>query len=462
MAEAFDLFTLGELQPKSLTEPARNDPLKLTLYELKSGMTIRAYLDLEQRFGQLDDKKCEWLKHNFTGARIALQRDGQAFDLALSEILPGDVPQKIFGFPHSLDHLTQVNDRLLAELGRQGFTAFEVQPKASEPDHAEALAQANQLVSQAKQGKETRKKATVAVETLFDSLASGAPNLEAVETLVEEIIENSNVEAMAALATLKQADHTYAHCVDVGAIFTMVYQRITEMTGKPSSFKDLQETLLSAILHDIGKSLIPKEILESSVQFDKDSEEMKALRSHAEKSRNLLADLGLPEVTVNMGHYHHVKVDTEIYTSYPKGLEFDDATYEARLLAIIDIYQALTGRRSYKKSWTAAAALRYIDALVDVEYDERAFDDFSKVMGLYPVGSLVQLSDGRLGFVMNVPTGDLERPKVAVFQDAQGNALTHELVDLAKQSELSIQRDLDPIDTLGEAALDRFVELQLS
>ncbi len=426
-------------------------------------MTIRAYLGLDEKFGPLDAHKLEWVKHNFSGTKVLISRSGKERECSVNELAETDLVLRVFGFPAALGHLVNVNDRLLSELAKENFNRFMVLPAASKLDRVQKVAEANQLVEKAKAGAKVRNHAAVAIESLMDGLAQGKGDIKAVEKLVEQIVENSYMDAMSALATLKQSDQTYGHCVDVGAIFAGTYQKICERSGRISAFKNLQEALLAALLHDVGKSSISKEILESPEAFEKDSPQIRLLRSHPDKSRELLEQMGLPKVAVEMGWMHHVKVDTAIFSSYPKNLAYEQVCYEAKLLAIIDVFQALTGRRPYKKSWTAPAAMRYLDALVGVEFDEVAWEDFSRVLGLYPVGSLVQLSDQSQAFVMNVPEGDLERPLVVLLTDASGNRLGQsKVLDLSLETSLKIAKELDPIEILGEDALEQFLSLKAS
>jgi len=92
-----------------------------------------------------------------------------------------------------------------------------------------------------------------------------------------------------------------------------------------------------------------------------------------------------------------------------------------------------------------------------------AWEDFSRVLGLYPVGSLVQLSDQSQAFVMNVPEGDLERPLVVLLTDASGNRLGQsKVLDLSLETSLKIAKELDPIEILGEDALEQFLSLKAS
>jgi HD-GYP domain-containing protein (c-di-GMP phosphodiesterase class II) len=78
--------------------------------------------------------------------------------------------------------------------------------------------------------------------------------------------------------------------------------------------------LLATFLPDIGKARIPKEILTSTKRFESDGSEMREIRKHPALRADLLSRAGMPEVIVNMAHYHHVKLDETMTSSYPEGI----------------------------------------------------------------------------------------------------------------------------------------------
>ncbi len=139
----------------------------------------------------------------------------------------------------------------------------------------------------------------------------------------------------------------------------------------------------------------------------------------------------------------------------------NDVIYETRLLSIIDVYQALVGKRSYKKSWTPPAAVRYIDALAGVEYDLEAWEDFLSIMGKYPIGSLVELSDNTSAFVVTVPEQDFKSPCVVRVLDENGQEISeHRLIDLRTES-VTIVKELDCTDVFGAKGLEVFSGIQI-
>ncbi|MBU3915077.1 hypothetical protein KKA14_06030, partial [bacterium] len=151
--------------------------------------------------------------------------------------------------------------------------------------------------------------------------------------------------------------------------------------------------------------------------------------------------------------------------SYPEGCKYENVLFETRLLSIVDAYQALVGRRKYKRSWSPPATMRYIDALSGVEYDLEVWELFLGSMGLYPKGSLVELTNNALGFVVSVPKNgeDLERPIIAVVRNEYGEDLTHhDLVNLQEEKSLSISKDLDNQEIFGNNALEVFMSIEVA
>jgi len=136
---------------------------------------------------------------------------------------------------------------------------------------------------------------------------------------------------------------------------------------------------------------------------------------------------------------------------------------ETRLIGIVDVYQALVGKRSYKKSWAPPAAMRFLNNLSDIEFDIDAWDSFYQIMGKYPVGSLVELNDGSVAFVEQPAGADLDKPQVALVRDTKGEDLTtNPLIDLLEEPRIKIVRDPDNHEVLGDASLEIFTSLKIT
>lgn len=457
------------------------------LQDLKPGMTISAYTGFHPHYQALDQKTCKFLQLNFKKSKATIIRNKENREIPVEMLRENDALLRIYAFPPELEKLLVVNDKLIDALKSRGFLEFSVTLEKLEKEeqkelqaaislvkqvslssferqehYRQAKADAERLVHELEENVVTRRKTSQAIETIMDNARQGKIGYQDINEFVDRITKNASAEAMSAIVSLKQSDQTYDHCVDVGVIFQSSYTKLLDNIGKKSIFESANKILLAGFLHDFGKSKIPKDILDSTVRFERESPEMKLMESHPKFGADLLSGMNMPDNFINLAFYHHVKRDTTMNSCYPKGVAYDKVIFESRLLSIIDAYQALVGRRKYKKSWSPPAAIRYIDALAGVEFDMQAWEEFLKVVGLYPKGSLVELNDHTVGFVMNTPQSDLKRPQVAIVRNAAGEDLEHHtLIDLEIERDLSITKDLDIEETFGQDALNVFTSIQI-
>ncbi len=442
--------------------------MEVGVSDLSEDMLIQAYTGFDSKFSSMDEKTVLWIRHNFKGATSIVERNSEKKSIPIEQINIGDTLHMISKLPSSLINISQVNKQLAAELERRGFLKFKVQKAVATADKKlggmeKSKDQANQFVEKVKESISMCKHATEAVENLLDSARQGKTDTKDIEAYVDNMTNNESADAIGAIISLKENDQVYAHCIDVGVIFQTTYFEIIKLRGETSIFKDDKEAMMAAFLHDIGKAKVPKEILNSTAPFKKNSKEMELIRSHPETGAEMLASMGMPDYFSNMAHYHHVKFDSTMASSYPKDVKDDEIMFATRLLALIDAYQALTAGRSYKKSWTPPAVMRYLDATAGVEFDLSLWQDFQKVMGHYPRGSFVKLSDGTYGFVMTVPEKDVLRPQVAVVRNADDEDLQNQyLVDLQIEKELSIIQDIDAKTIYQNKALEVLSKININ
>jgi putative nucleotidyltransferase with HDIG domain len=435
--------------------------------ELKEGMIILAYTGFNEKYKILDENTCKWVQHNFKGSSTVVVRADKEASIPVSEMSVGDHLNTIENLPTSLGHITRVNKKLVEELRKRGFVKFTVKlpskvPSAKNENQKAAIEEANLFVHKVKENIKVCESATHAVENLIDNARQGKTNIKDVESCVDNITGGESADAIGAIISLKTNDQVYAHCVDVAVVFSTTYFEIVQLRGFKSAFKDEKEAMLAAFLHDIGKAKVPKEILDSTAPFKRNSKEMQLIRSHPETGAKLLSEMGMSETFSNMAHYHHVKLDATMASSYPKDVNGEDILFETRLLALIDAYQALTAGRSYKKSWTPPAVMRYLDATAAVEFDLDLWQNFQSVMGHYPRGSFVKLSDGTFGFVVTVPKTDALRPQVAIIRNAEGEDLqNHYLIDLHLERDISITQDIDVKGIYKDKSLEVFASINI-
>lgn len=447
------------------------ETIKVSVRELKPKMVIRAFIGFGRKYRPVNKRTSEWVKLNFRGTKAIIKRNGKKYAIPIQKLSDGDDILKIYEFPKEMRKLTTVTPKLAAVLGKNEFVQFEVQfskpdgkkPSLTRLNHKKQVKEAEIFIEKVGKSVEAREEATHAIEDLMDSTRSGKINVKLLDGMVSQFAENAASEAISAVASLKKSDQTYAHCVDVGAIFQTVYLKLVEKKLVSNKFENDAEMLMGAFLHDFGKSKIPKEILDNTERYELESREMDLMRQHPEFSANILNKMMMSNDVIDMAHYHHVKLDTSLISSYPKVESYEKLSTETKLLAIVDIYQALVGRRTYKKSWAPPSAMLFIDGLAGVEHDPDIWDAFYQVLGQYPIGSLVELNDGSLAFVMSVSESDLSRPRVVVVRNAAGEDLTHHsLMDLQEQKEVSIKKGVDHMEIYGSDSIDVFSNLKVS
>ena len=473
-----------------MSSKTKFEVVTVSINELNSEMTILAYTGFSNRYAALDHKVLAFLHHNFSGAKSLVIREGNKVFIPVEEIREGDSLLQIFSFPSSKKNLTKAHPKLISALKKKEVLRFKVKRQVKLPedynrDLQEAINQVNllmripskkqerrdegirkstQLVAKIEKSTKQRKEGSEIIENMMDNARRGNIKSSDIEAYVETVISSASAEAMSAIVNLKASDHTYCHCIDVGVLFQHIYFKCIKISNKKSAFSSVNEALLGAFLHDFGKSQIPKELLDSTARFESGSTEMNMLRAHPNYGAKLLNGMGMPNNVINMCLCHHVKMDESLNNSYPGNISYEKIGMECKLLAIGDIYQALVGKRNYKRSWTPPQVMRYLYALSGIEYEDQLWNMFLNIMGEYPVGSLVVLSDDSIGFVMTVPGEgeDLTRPRVAVVRNAYGEDFEkHTLIDLQEEQDIFIKNDLDAAEVFGNQALKHFTDLQI-
>jgi HD-GYP domain-containing protein (c-di-GMP phosphodiesterase class II) len=261
---------------------------------------------------------------------------------------------------------------------------------------------------------------------------------------VHLVIEDESI--LLGMTTIKNYDeYTFNHSVNV-SIYSLAM-------GKRMGFskRTLTELGVTALVHDIGKSRIPREILNKPAALDE--EEWGVMKKHPLMGVETILNLKqLGEINPRMviGIFdHHIKSDL---SGYPKLFRKKEVSLFGRIVQIADSYDAMTTPRIYKKTpYTPEQALAIMLRERNVHFDPLLLKIFISLVGIYPIGSLVILNTRELGIVYK-PSHDprwLDRPTVIlVGRDGKGD-VKKEVVDLTKTDgeghyPRSIVKTLDP------------------
>jgi HD-GYP domain-containing protein (c-di-GMP phosphodiesterase class II) len=276
-----------------------------------------------------------------------------------------------------------------------------------------------------------------AVISMFQEARMGkAIEADAAMPLVEEISNSilRNPGALISLARLKTADdYTYMHSVAVCALMIALARQLG------LSDDETRDAGMAGLLHDLGKALIPMEILNKPGKLTE--EEFAIVKTHPKKGHELLLTAtGVIEITKDVCLHHHEKIDG---SGYPVGLNSETMSLFAKMGAVCDVYDAITSNRPYKAGWDPAESIKRMAEWTG-HFDPTVFQAFVKSLGIYPTGSFVRLESGRLGVVIEQGEKSLLKPKVRVFFSSKSQAyIKPETIDLARSPEKIAGRD-DP------------------
>ena len=266
-----------------------------------------------------------------------------------------------------------------------------------------------------------------AVVSMFQEARMGkAVDTAAAQRLVEEISDSvsRNPGALISLARLKTADdYTYMHSVAVCALMVALARQLG------LSDEETRSAGVAGLMHDLGKAAMPMDVLNKPGKLT--DAEFAIIKRHPEAGyQMLLQGSGVNEMALDVCLHHHEKTDG---SGYPKRLKDAEISLYAKMGAVCDVYDAITSNRPYKTGWDPAESLRKMAEWANGHFDPKVFQAFVKSLGIYPIGSLVLLSSGRLGIVVEQSQKSLLAPHVKVFFSTKANArIRPEIVDLSR------------------------------
>ncbi len=233
-----------------------------------------------------------------------------------------------------------------------------------------------------------------------------------VEKVVDSILRNQY--ALVGLAQMqKKNSYIFEHAVSSCALM-VAYANVCGYDNN-----EQQELGVGAILHDIGMMNIPTKILNKPGELNK-SERIE-LRKHVEYGYNILADiLGISESSLVMALQHHERWDGN---GYPKRLKGKEISQIGQMVAIVDVYDAITTDKGYKKGISPSKALREMFEKSDIDFNGELIQKFIQSVGLYPFGTIVSLKNKLFGIVIDVRPIDLLHPVLRIIYDPQKGGL---------------------------------------
>lgn len=247
---------------------------------------------------------------------------------------------------------------------------------------------------------------------LEDVRLGQAVDTDAAKELVTEVANSitRSPHALVWLTNMKERDeYTSIHCMNV-CIMAVSFGRTLGMEKA-----ELEILGLGGLLHDLGKMRVPLEILNkpSKLTF----EEFEVMKTHPVEGYKMLKKQGdLPSEVLDIVKHHHERRNGKGYPSQLDGDQINDMT---RIVAIVDVYDAITSDRCYHDAISPYDALKNMYEWVKEDFDKDMIEKFIKCLGIYPIGCVVELNLGHVGIVVSASEKSKLRPIVILVSNSK-------------------------------------------
>lgn len=245
-----------------------------------------------------------------------------------------------------------------------------------------------------------------------------------VGSMIDSIFRNA--DALSSLTRLKGYDeYTFVHSVNVGVLC------LTLGRSFALSRPEMEKLGIGALLHDAGKIRVSAAILNKPGRLD--DREMEEIRRHPLYGLEVLEGAGgIPDEAKRVAYQHHERWNGG---GYPRGLRAEEIDLFGRIAAICDVYDAMTSDRVYAKGMPPHEGIRKIHGFAGVHFSEEVVQRFIRCMGIYPVGTFVQLDTGEIGVVTSLNRGKILRPRLTLLFGVRQTRLSEPVpVDLEEKA----------------------------
>ncbi len=296
---------------------------------------------------------------------------------------------------------------------------------------------------------QTAKRHFNSIEETYQSLLQDVerdvpPDLPAIKKAIKPMVRSiiRNPDAFIWLTYLKSIDsYAYHHAISCSVWAVALGRHL----GLPEHM--LNTLAMGCFLFDIGKSKLPKELLNSTKQLS--SEEFESIKQHVAFSLDMVKNSkGVNSDIIDMVKTHHERHNG---SGYPEKLANGSIPLFGRIAGLVDVYDAITSHRPFRKPMPAHEAIAALYQWRGVDFQSELIEQFIQVVGIYPVGCLVELADETVGVVIAQNEYYRLRPRVMILLDKKKQLLNEfYTVDLKKQLEeeesegFTIARGLPP------------------
>jgi len=369
----------------------------------------------------IHDLNCGWMDHPFARNQFKVE------DAAMLGKIRGTGTQEIFiDTARGLDVLAASDGAPIEETSAADAPEPAAQPSSFIPNVLVKLSPAQEF----HHAKELYTNANKLMQDMMKDVRLGKQiEMEQCEPMIDNIVDAMfrMPSALLPLAQMKSVDeYTFQHSVSVSAL-AVAFGRVLDMPRD-----EIRSLAMGGLLHDVGKARVPGRILNKPGKLD--DAEFSVMKSHVVHTAELLKQTtGISEITFNAAAQHHERLDG---TGYPNKLKGDEISRHGQMMAVVDVYDAITSIRVYHKGMPPTEALRKLYEWSGSHFNPSLVQAFIKGIGIYPAGSLVRMESDRLGIVRQVVPDKLLQPIVQVIYDCKQQCeLNPETVDLSASND---------------------------
>lgn len=376
---------------------------KITAKELRVGMYI-------------NDLACGWLNHPFTRNKFKIRSEKD-----IQKIIAAKVKEIEIDTDKGLDVFVEKRKKENVSL-REAVNNLE--PKQPE---------VNSVKAEMGAAKVAFNEAESYISGMMSSAKMGQHvELEEVNPVVNKLADSilRNHNALLGLSRIRSMDkYTFEHSVS----FSVLMMSFAKSMGMSKRF--IRLVGIGGLLHDIGKTMTPDQILNKPGKLTPD--EFTIMKQHVVHSRLILEKTeGIDQVSLDVAAMHHEKFDG---SGYPLGLKGSQISLAGQMASVVDVYDALTADRVYHKGREPSEALKFLLKGAGAHFNPELVQKFIQSVGIYPAGSLVLLSNDHLAKVIEVKENMLKPVVELVLNVKKRSYVKRELIDLSEHESLKVK-----------------------
>lgn len=264
----------------------------------------------------------------------------------------------------------------------------------------------------------------------YSDTLSMRSTINIINDIVEYLINNEEIDS-SYLIELKTFDnYTFIHSLNT-CVLALYFG--VKMSYSKSMLIDLG---VGALLHDLGKTKIPIELLNKKGKFTED--EFAIIKKHPELGYDMVKGVKeVKEISKSIILEHHERINGD---GYPMGLEGNRISKYARIACICDVYDAIASDRVYRRGFPSNEAYEFILGGGGTFFDFDLVTIFRNSFSIYPLGACVRLSDGIEGFIVGHNEGFPDRPVVRIIYDIYGNRINPIDLNLVDMIDITIEK----------------------